>query len=140
MGRVKLVGLRLLTKTLLLGLCVCALCFAQRDDAADQLVRDSQTEGQPNGRFWSHISADTKSGFVIGYCAAATGNLACPDQAEFGEIEKAIDRFYEDPENLRLPIAVAEQVFTRRLAGMSDATIQAFLENARKRAASHPNK
>lgn len=76
----------------------------------------------------------------MGFCAAATGSLACPTQAEFGEIEKAIDRFYQGPENLRLPIAVAVQVFTRRLEGMSDATIQAFLESARKQAAAHPSK
>jgi len=124
-------------KTLLLGLCICALCFAQGDS---QRVRDSQTDGQPNGRFWNSISADARFGFVIGYCAAATGTLKCPTEAQFGEIEKAVDRFYQDPENLRLPIAVAVQVFARRLEGMSEATIQAFLENARKQAASHPTK
>jgi hypothetical protein len=124
----------------LLGLCICTLCFAQRDDATERRILDSQTDGQPNGRFWNYISADAKFGFVIGYCAAATGPLKCPTEAEFGEIEKATDRFYQDPENLRLPIAVSVQVFARRLEGMSEATIRIFLESARKQAASHPTK
>lgn len=105
-----------------------------------QRVLDSTTEGQPNGRFWNSIPADAQFGFVIGYCAAATGTLRCPTEAEFGEIEKAVTRFYQDPENLRLPIAVAVQVFTRRLEGLSESTIQAFLESARKQAASRPTK
>jgi hypothetical protein len=103
-------------------------------------VSDSQTEGQPNGRFWNQIPADAKFGFVVGFCAAATGVLSCPAEAQFGEIEKAIDRFYQEPENLRLPVAVAIQTFARRLSGMSEANIQAFLESARKEAASHPAK
>ena len=127
-------------KAILLGLCVCALCFAQGNDSADQRVRDSQTDGQLNGRFWTAIPADAKTGFVMGYCAAATGDLSCPSEAQYGDIQKAIDRFYQEPENLRLPVAVAIQVFARRLRGMSEQTIQAFLEDARKYAASHPAK
>ena len=41
-----------------------------------------------------------KLAFLRGFCEAAVGAIACPKQAQYGEIMKGIDRFYQEPETL----------------------------------------
>jgi hypothetical protein len=58
--------------------------------------------------------------------------VVCPKQSNYGEVLKGIDRFYQEPENMRLPIFVALQVFALKVAGAKATEIEAVMNTARE--------
>jgi len=46
-----------------------------------------------------------------------------PEKLSYGEVVKGVDRFYEDPENIRLPITDALEIFTRKVNGATQAEL-----------------
>jgi hypothetical protein len=101
--------------------------FCQAVDISDQ-----RTNGLLNGRFWNGIDDSGKLFFLIGYCEAAVDALRCPAQTEFGETIKGIDKFYQEPENLRLTFISAMRIFTRKVEGAKPTEIEALMDLARK--------
>jgi hypothetical protein len=113
-----------------------ALLTAQQPDAA---VRD--------GRFWRSSPSEMRIGFLIGYVAGLTNGLAnftsdekdiqnrvraaWPDLTN-GEIEEAVNRFYDPPENRPFLISVAIQVITMKSKGMAQSHIDSFLNALRQ--------
>jgi hypothetical protein len=55
-----------------------------------------------------------------------------PDKMSYGELMKGIDQLYENPENIRLPIRDALEVFTRKANGATQAQIDDVLAARRK--------
>lgn len=96
--------------------------------AAD--VNNERTNGHFNGRFWTGLSDTSKTMFVLGYCDAA-GTSDCPKQPTFGDIVKGIDRFYQEPENLRLAIMSAIHVFALKVTGAKASDIEDAMHFAR---------
>ncbi len=118
--------LRRSTSFLLAAALIGAICRAQ-DAPADQ-----KTRGNLNGRFWSRMDDTLKLAFLLGFCEAATGTFACPKQLEFGEITQGIDRFYQEPENLRLPILAAMRVLAMKVEGARATEIDGVMNAARE--------
>jgi hypothetical protein len=108
---------------------------AQKSD-----IDDHRTGDLLNGRFWMILKPNDKLVFVLGYCEAAAGAYACPTQSEFVEIVKGVDRFYQEPENLRIPFVTAERVFAMKVAGATTTEIEAIMNLARKNADIPPPK
>jgi hypothetical protein len=98
--------------------------------AAD--ITDQRTNGQLNGRFWTTLTNNEKLFFVLGYCELRPPPWECPSKTEFGDIVKGIDRFYQEPENLRLPVIFAADIFKLKVAGAKTSEIEAVMEEARK--------
>jgi hypothetical protein len=116
------------TLLLLAAALLATFCHAQKSSTDDQ-----KTNGLLNGRFWTVLGDSSKLVFVLGYCEAAVGlAVPCPSQSEFGEIVKGIDRFYQEPENLRLPFMTAQRVFAMKVAGASATEIEAVMNAARE--------
>lgn len=103
---------------LFLTLTIC--CFAADGD-------NQTTGGRWNGRLWTFMEHSERLGFALGYCDASS---ACPSQTTNGELVKGIDRFYQEPENLRLPIATALRVFTMKVAGAKASEIEEVMRVA----------
>lgn len=95
--------------------------------AAD--ISDQRSNGSLNGRFWTHLNQHEKLTFVLGYCEGAP---ICPPQPTFSDIVKGIDRFYQEPENLRLTFASALRIFSLKVAGAKMSEIEAAMSLARQ--------
>jgi hypothetical protein len=54
-----------------------------------------------------------------------------PPVPEFGEIIKGIDRFYQEPENLRVVLFSATKVFAMKVEGATATEIEAAMDRAR---------
>jgi hypothetical protein len=113
-----------------------SFCHAQQSS-----IEDERTKGLLNGRFWNRFGDlggnGSKLFFVIGYCegaASAPSDIRCPKQLEFGEILKGIDKFYQEPENLRLPFIVAVQILRMKVEGAKAFEIEAAISYAKEQA------
>lgn len=115
------------TLALLAAALLDTVCRAQTVDIADE-----RTNERLNGRFWSRLPEEFnhhyKLYFVLGYCESGE----CPVQPNYGEIVKGIDKFYDEPENLRLPIFLAMRVFAMKVAGAKATEIEAVMNAARE--------
>ena len=56
-----------------------------------------------------------------------------PATMSFGEIVKGMDRFYEEPENLILPVIEAMEIFTLKANGASPDRVEKKLAGFRER-------
>jgi len=94
--------------------------------AAPPAQDPDMTCGQENGRAWHDMDSPTKVGFILGL-RATMAHLAIRgvvdleqrhrylvDQLTFGETARAVDRFYETPENMPIPILWAMEVIANR--------------------------
>jgi hypothetical protein len=45
---------------------------------------------------------------------------------------RGIDRFYQEPENLRLPFMAAVKIFAMKVTGAKATEIEAFMDRVRK--------
>src|SRR5208283_3579337 len=120
---------------LLVVICVTLLAGQQPDTSLD------------DGRFWRSSPPKMRIGFLIGYVAGLTNGLAnftsdekdiqnriraaWPDLTN-GEIEEAISRFYDAPENRPFLVSVAIQAIAMNSKGMPQARIDSFLNRLRQ--------
>jgi len=112
---------------LLVVLSLAIPCQAQKPN-----IEDHFTKGTLNGRFWNSLPEDSRLWFILGYCEGTSQFwLACPTEVENGELVKGIDRFYQEPENLRLPVITAMAVFTQKVRGASPTLIESLMKAAR---------
>jgi hypothetical protein len=104
--------------------------------AAPPAQDPDMTCGQENGRAWHDMDSPTKVGFILGL-RATMAHLAIRgvvdleqrhrylvDQLTFGETARAVDRFYETPENMPIPILWAMEVIANRGGGADATTIE----------------
>lgn len=98
------------------ALTVCGWAQDSKSTAQSDPVAAWKTEGLFNGRFWRAAESQHKSTFLMGYrdavMVAATiayqssfegfdklTKVCWPDKLTIGEVQSALDRFYEIPEN-----------------------------------------
>jgi len=118
-----------------------AVPFLAQENAPDQ------TAGYYNGRFWAKLGASGKLGWVTGYvdglstgltvagskdAPGKTAAAAFPFDMAFGEIVKAVDQFYEAPENARIPLWVALFGVNHKAHGDSPAQMEDWAATQRK--------
>ena len=106
---------------LLLVISLAPACYAVDAD-------NDRSNGHFNGRFWSGLNNNSKAAFILGYCEGASD---CPIQPTFGDIVKGVDKFYQEPENLRLAIRSAIRVFALKVAGANASDIEDAMRFAR---------
>jgi hypothetical protein len=108
-----------------------------------------KSEGLLNGRYWNAQSAESRVDFIVGYSehltiAEATGwkeedgTYFPHSPVSFGEIAKGLNRIYDAPENLNIPISFAIYVFQLRVTGKSEPYIAVRLEYLRNRYSAQP--
>jgi hypothetical protein len=95
------------------------------------------TGNQANGRFWNDMAtienasgSTEKSTYLMGFADALTlpeAKNVFPYGLRTEEIVKALDRFFDTPENLRITIANALVVCHERLAGMAEPDLQKLI-------------
>ena len=116
-----------------------AFILAALSSAQQPIARD--------GRFWRSSSHDSRQGFILGYADGLTNGMAnfttdakdienrfraaWPDLTN-GELEEAITRFYDAPENRPFLIYVALQAIAMKSNGMPQARIDSFLNTIRQ--------
>ena len=95
------------------------------------------TRGLPNGLMWKVLSEDQKTAFVLGYLAGVgvSGPLnrddLMPSTLTAIETVRAVDAFYVDAQNERLPAGFAIPIIARRTAGKDKDSIEADLKHMR---------
>ena len=126
-------------KPILLGLITSMLCLAQ-------LPASMETGGALNGRFWTGIQLDGKrmflTGFVEGFHVASAQDSSrgqidqawLPQHGIVDDAVKGLDKFYAQPENLRLPIIFAIRVFAMQVAGKPQPEIDRSITGFRNAA------
>jgi hypothetical protein len=50
----------------------------------------------------------------------------------FGDIEKGLNRFYQEPENLMFPVSFALHFFTMKVNGASQVEVEAEVKRTRR--------
>jgi hypothetical protein len=120
--------------------------------ASEIASQHSGSAGLLNGRFWVARNDGQKVIFIMGYCEAARSGkvpdrhdsplalASCPTEVTLGDILKGLDRFYQEPENLRLAIRSALRIFAMKVAGASANDIEQELAAARAIVDSTPAK
>jgi hypothetical protein len=107
-----------------------------------------KTHKQLNGRFWKSLNHRKKSVFISGYFSATdyimlltnkdyqtykkVSQSFCPPSLNVGEVDIALDRFYETPENTPIPIPQAIWVISERTSGADEAAVQKEITDLRK--------
>lgn len=91
-----------------------------------------------NGRFWMSISTNARGNFLVGFAEALLwySDITAadptiheknadnwPQEATYGDIERGVTKFYEEPENLSIPIIQAIKIFTMKVHSRSQAAI-----------------
>jgi hypothetical protein len=120
-------------KLLLLTVVGC-LAGAVQHLAAEDYWEQVHTDGQVNGRFWNGATMEGKMSFLMGFTGglvhakliheAVTVENSYPFSMTNGEVGKALDRFYDTPENMKIPIGFALVICRQRLEGAPEAEIQ----------------
>jgi hypothetical protein len=107
-------------------------CFAQVSDV-------ERTNGAANGRFWANLSSTSKLYFILGFEEAM--GLASPDSEAlylakspiYGDVVKGLDRFYQEPENLMIPISDGLIIFQIKANGATQAEVETKMAVIRRR-------
>jgi hypothetical protein len=123
------------------------VCFAATMHLAaeESWWEQVHSDGQVNGRFWNAATMEGKMSFLMGFSGglahakyiheAVTVENSYPFSMTNGEVGKALDRFYDTPENLQIPIGFALVICRQRLQGTPEAEIQEHILVFRKYAA-----
>jgi hypothetical protein len=139
------------TAAVLMILLVVLSTFAFPQDAVRGTPdRSWRTGFSWNGRFWKGSMPFVKTGFLLGYEQAlvTTGAPQFPEYSKFeefkkqlypaltmSEIESAVDRFYETPENGPVAVSDALRIIAAKANGGSAEDIEKLTEDSRKSAA-----
>jgi hypothetical protein len=109
----------------------------QAAPAPRQTGPDGMTLGFVNGRLWNGSSADMKLSYVIGIAEAIS--LTGGDMTRFlaknlsaAEDSKAVDKFYEDPSNLLVPVSFALQITAMKANGGTPEAVENFTAGVRR--------
>jgi|SRR5208283_1446619 len=134
----------------ILALSILAIVPVHSQSSADQSISSQKTVGKWNGRFWRTLGTPEKFAFIAGYSNAVEAVLALTisDFDQFArtrevflpkltieEMARALDRFYETPENGPIGLVNAFHVVSRRASGDDDATIAKLVNEMRASAA-----
>ena len=93
------------------------------------------TDGLLNGCWWKAAAIDEgmRLGYVLGMCDAVRAQPGSPSSgAAYGEIVLALDGFYGDPANARIPVLSALRVVDMQVRGARRAQLDEVIENARR--------
>jgi len=106
------------------------------------------TNGTANGRFWNDLAPNQKSAYLNGlwdglaqakgFLNAANVESLYPLGLTNGEIDKALDRFYDTPENIQVPIGWALVICRQRLQGVDESEVQKHILTFRQYAVIAP--
>jgi hypothetical protein len=121
------------------------------------LGQNTTTNQLGNGRLWKAIAGEApKTAYLAGYLNGITFALGStpPTKGQsleenlksinelrsrlfpFGltvnEVKTALDRFYDTPENLPIPIANALTIISGRASGIDEPTLQQMIANLRR--------
>lgn len=118
-----------MTRRIGLLLVLAVSCFGQ------QAKDHNLSYGNLNGRGWLERSESYKLGYLQGLVDGITSTVM-PRTLTLGEVSTALDRFYEDPLNLDMPVVWALQLIKRRAEGT--ATFERELAGMRKRLTDKP--
>jgi hypothetical protein len=121
----------MMTKKNLILVCLAAFLLMGTTEirAADDIF---MTNGLSNGRQWRNLSQGMRAAYVLGYsegarCTPSGDNRdGWPPGATFGEVEQALDRFFETPENRALPILVGVLVVRMKANGATPAELEKY--------------
>lgn len=120
---------------------LCSLLLAGALVAAEA---PEETFGLRNGRFWNKLgkAGDFGSGMQFGYLHGYTNGLVWgeakdangyyPARLSFGEIQKALDEIYSQPENVLIPIPLALTTVVLKVNGASKNEVDEFLVTMRR--------
>jgi hypothetical protein len=132
-----------LKKAALILLLVLSCGFSQ-EQSEIAFRRDS---GGLNGRQWQSMTYLDKFHYLLGATDAILE--AAPTEYSkyfdvqsgltFGEFTKAVDRFYEEPENLPIPIVWAARVVTMKTNGATAKELDQILSSMRRQALKKSN-
>lgn len=106
--------------------------------AYGQDVNAIRTGGLFNGRFWNAASVEGRLGYLMGFNDALGARGSDGSAARylptlnFAEQQTAVTRFYQEPENLAIPILGALEVITLKVKGGDQSAIDALLARHRK--------
>jgi hypothetical protein len=117
----------------------CGTGFSQiQTNEGKAILRQVQTRGFYNGRYWAATSDSGKNNYIIGFLEglseASPEAIRRYDTGELSvnEVRAAIDRFYTQPENTLIPVFEAFQIVGMRIHGASESVIDARLSVFRK--------
>ena len=142
----------------LVALSIFVIFFGATTIPAQAPEAPHETGSLINGRSWSNFGENTKLGWLIGYTeglrvAASLGQGgSCekqlkkvfdlyPQNLSFGEIQKAVDHFYQDtPENAPIRVSESIKYVTLKAAGTGQSELDDFAASLRKLYAAAPAK
>lgn len=117
-----------------------------RGFGADQSLTQMQTYGAFNGRAWRRMDDISQAmfmrGMFEGLAREVPAKLPNYSSSLLTEVEfrRAIDRFYEHPENLLIPVIDSARVVSMTTAGIPQSQIDDQLSGMRRVAAAAPER
>ncbi len=105
------------------------------------------TRSKWNGKFWNALTSDAKSGYISGYsegvlmgCAVFAFDAKClermhehwPSNMTNVDAVKAVDQFFSDTANVRIPLRWGLHWVLRKIGGASISTLDSDLSAMRK--------
>lgn len=105
---------------------------------AQSTVGIVRTGEMSNGRMWASMSLDIKVMYLTGIKDILIATKP-PEETQYlpgrysvGEVAKSIDRFYDSPENILIPVVFALRVCIMKFNGASPALIDAVEAGMRR--------
>lgn len=104
------------------------LAFAVVLCSSAQVASVDKTSGAVNGRYWTSLDEAFKAFFLAGYLQGTFANASIQlndglPATVIGDMEKGLDRFYAEPENLRFPVSAALWIFAMKVEGKPQTEI-----------------
>ena len=99
---------------------------------------DTSTDGPLNGQLWRLISPEAKAAFILGFSEALwvekgeAKSKYFPLRLQADELSAYLDRFYENPENIIIPVFAALEVITLRSNGTDPQALEVRLSVYRR--------
>lgn len=104
---------------------IAAVLCASAAFAEDALLKKWNTCGMANGFYWQDSPGTEQLSFLVGFVNGEAGkdgkDFIWPTGAKVGEIQASLKLFYNESENLPVPISLAIAVTKYRFDGTADA-------------------
>lgn len=106
---------------------------------AAQTASNQFTNGARNGRYWLWMDPSARTTFLVGFSEAM--HVADAETRRmffdvgvsvFGELQRGVDQFYDDPANASIPIASAISVWALKSNGATAEMVDAYIANLRR--------
>jgi len=125
------------------GLC-CWLALASVTISAQD--KGLRTNGLQNGRLWAYYTYAEKLAYIIGvsehrYIVTESlvesekrleREMVIPQGVTFTEVAKAVDHFYADPINARVPVVMGVSYVGMAMRGASSELLSSYLSRIRR--------